>query len=164
MSPLTRHRVSLTPRMLYVVVMFTPFTRTLFDGEYASPERSARHFPKKITDAPRNVAKIQHASSGRTIRTTREFKAAGTPRRLSSRYRAFDSSPITIAEPFVALVYGERRCQFSTSSRSSRPSVPRYWSSLNVVAKPKPSSKRIVHGGRGRKRNGNGMPASPKKA
>jgi hypothetical protein len=53
MSPLTRHRVSLTPRILFVVVMFTPFTRTPLDGEYASRGRSARHFPKKFAMPPK---------------------------------------------------------------------------------------------------------------
>jgi hypothetical protein len=50
---------------------------------------------------------------------------------------------------------GDNHCQFSTSSRSSRPSVPRYWSASKVIASPKPSLKRIVHGrnGRTRKRN-----------
>jgi hypothetical protein len=47
---------------------------------------------------------------------------------------------------------GESHCQFLTTSRSSRPSVPRYWSASKAIASPKPSSKRIVHGRNGRTR------------
>ena len=47
---------------------------------------------------------------------------------------------------------GESRCQFSTSSRPSRSTVPRSWSSSNVIAKPEPSLKTIVQGRGGRTR------------
>ena len=47
---------------------------------------------------------------------------------------------------------GESRCQFSTSSRPSRSSVPTYWPLPKAVANPRPTWNTIVHGRGGRTR------------